>query len=264
MALGDFFAGVDGGVNDHDYSAGVLYVWLRSWRAFGYFNIANPWTALRSGLRVVDDSVFLQSLKNALLSGRRDGPGGGGGVHRGCVYRRSDPRLIGRAVMDMVSWLPSTLPGIILGLGLLSVFLGTPFLRPLYGSMALLIIATVISCMTLGVQVIKGALTQLAVELEEAAQVAGGSAWRSFRDIIVPIIAAQRPARRHFEFHRRGAKRQHGGVNFHPRHAAVVFAAIGFFDRIALRKRRGGGYHRRPVDHRGCLSVACFGFANRH
>ena len=126
--------------------------------------------------------------------------------------------------MDMVSWLPSTLPGIILGLGLLSVFLGTPFLRPLYGSMALLIVATVISSMTLGVQVIKGALSQLAVELEEAAQVAGGSAWRSFRDIVVPIIAAQRPARRHFEFYRRGAKCQHGGVNFH--HATTQLSLL--------------------------------------
>jgi iron(III) transport system permease protein len=68
------------------------------------------------------------------------------------------------------------------------VFLGTPFLRPLYGSMFLLIIATVISSMTLGVQVIKGALMQLAVELEEAAKVAGGSSWNSFRDIVLPII----------------------------------------------------------------------------
>jgi iron(III) transport system permease protein len=54
--------------------------------------------------------------------------------------------------------------------------------------MFLLISATVISSMTLGVQVIKSALTQLAVELEEAAKVAGGSGWSSFRDIILPII----------------------------------------------------------------------------
>jgi iron(III) transport system permease protein len=42
--------------------------------------------------------------------------------------------------------------------------------------------------MTLGVQVIKSALTQLAVELEEAAKVAGGSGWNSFYDIVLPII----------------------------------------------------------------------------
>lgn len=97
-------------------------------------------------------------------------------------------RFVGRGVLDFVSWLPSTFPGIILGVGLLSLFLGTPFLRPLYGSMALLVIATVISSMTLGVQIIKGTLIQLGVELEEAAKVAGGSGWDGFRDILLPIM----------------------------------------------------------------------------
>jgi iron(III) transport system permease protein len=55
--------------------------------------------------------------------------------------------------------------------------------------MALLVLATVISSMTLGVQIIKSALTQLSSELEEAAKVAGGSGWSSFRDIILPLIA---------------------------------------------------------------------------
>ena len=78
-------------------------------------------------------------------------------------------RFVGRAALDFASWLPSTLPGIILGLGLLSLFLGNPLLRPLYGSMSLLVLATLISSMTLGVQIIKSALTQLGLELEEAA-----------------------------------------------------------------------------------------------
>jgi iron(III) transport system permease protein len=98
-------------------------------------------------------------------------------------------RFVGRAALDFASWLPSTLPGIILGLGLLSLFLGNPLLRPFYGSMSLLVLATLISSMTLGVQIIKSALTQLGLELEEAAIVSGGSGWQSFRDIVLPIIA---------------------------------------------------------------------------
>jgi ABC-type Fe3+ transport system permease subunit len=54
--------------------------------------------------------------------------------------------------------------------------------------MSLLVIATVISSMTLGVQIIKATFTQLGVELEEAAKVAGGSGWNSFRDILLPIM----------------------------------------------------------------------------
>jgi iron(III) transport system permease protein len=69
------------------------------------------------------------------------------------------------------------------------VFLGNPLLRPFYGSMSLLVLATLISSMTLGVQIIKSALTQLGLELEEAAIVSGGSGWHSFRDIVLPIIA---------------------------------------------------------------------------
>ena len=153
---------------------------------FGYFNVSKPWTALHWS-RVIEDSVFLESLKNTLVLA-------GATAMLSVVlftliaYIVIRTNFVGRFALDMVSWLPATLPGIILGLGLLSVFLGTPFLRPLYGSMFLLIIATVISSMTLGVQVIKGALMQLAVELEEAAKVAGGSAWNSFRDIVLPII----------------------------------------------------------------------------
>jgi ABC-type Fe3+ transport system permease subunit len=35
-------------------------------------------------------------------------------------------RFVGRAALDFASWLPSTLPGIILGLGLLSLFSRQP------------------------------------------------------------------------------------------------------------------------------------------
>jgi iron(III) transport system permease protein len=153
---------------------------------FGYFNVPKPWTSLHWS-RVIYDSVFIDSLKNTLLLA------GATAVVSVLLftliaYIVIRTRFVGRAPLDFVSWLPSTLPGIILGLGLLSLFLGTPFLRPFYGSMSLLVIATVISSMTLGVQIIKSTLIQLGLELEEAATVAGGSGWNSFRDILLPIL----------------------------------------------------------------------------
>ncbi|HXV83537.1 MAG TPA: iron ABC transporter permease, partial [Candidatus Binatia bacterium] len=45
-----------------------------------------------------------------------------------------------------------------------------------------------VASMTLGVQIIKGSLIQLGVELEEAVKVAGGTGWNSFRDIVLPIM----------------------------------------------------------------------------
>jgi iron(III) transport system permease protein len=154
---------------------------------FGYFNVPKPWTALHWS-RVIADSVFLESLKNTLvLAGTTAAISVA--LFTLIAYIVVRTNFAGRGALDIISWLPSTLPGIILGLGLLTVFLGTPFLRRLYGSMLLLILATVVSSMTLGVQVIKGALSQLALELEEAVKVAGGSTWNAFRDIVLPIIA---------------------------------------------------------------------------
>lgn len=155
-------------------------------KRFGFFGIPEPWTSIH-WIRVVQDSIFLESVKNtvflaagtALVSVA---------LFTLIAYIVIRTRFVGRVVLDFVSWLPSTLPGVILGVGLLSLFLGTPVLRPLYGSMSLLILATVISSMTLGVQIIKSTLTQLGGELEEAARVAGGSDWRVFRDILLPIM----------------------------------------------------------------------------
>ncbi|HEY2988875.1 MAG TPA: iron ABC transporter permease [Candidatus Binatia bacterium] len=165
----------------------LLFLTLSSFMArFGYFGVAKPWTSAHWG-RVIYDPVFLDSLKNTLvLAGATAILSVALFTFVAYVVIRT--RFAGRAALDFASWLPSTLPGIILGLGLLSLFLGTPLLRPFYGSMLLLILATLISSMTLGVQIVKSALTQLGFELEEAAVVAGGSRWNSFRDIVVPII----------------------------------------------------------------------------
>jgi iron(III) transport system permease protein len=165
----------------------LFFLTLASFMArFGYFYIPQPWTAVHWG-RVIDDPLFLDSMTNTLVLG--------GATAALAVmlftliaYVVIRTRFAGRAALDFTSWLPSTLPGIILGVGLLSLFLGTPLLRPFYGSMSLLVLATVISSMTLGVQIIKSALTQLGLELEEAVKVAGGSGWNSFRDVVVPII----------------------------------------------------------------------------
>ena len=153
---------------------------------FGFFNIPEPWTT-EHWQRVFNDRVFLSSVWNTFILSA------GTAVSAvffftiiGYIVART--RFVGRSALDLTSWFPSTLPGIILSLGLLSLFLGTPLLRPLYGTIFLLVIATVISSMTLGVQIIKSNFTQLGFELEEAARVSGGSWWDAFRHVLLPII----------------------------------------------------------------------------
>ena len=156
-------------------------------RLFGFFNIANPWT-LDNWKTVLGDDQFLGSLRNTLVLAV-----GTAAVtvvvHSLIAYIAVRTRYAGRRLLDFISWLPFTVPGIILGLALLWLFLGVNFLRPLYGTTALLIIAGVISGMPLGVQVIKSGLMQLGGELEEASRIAGASWWTTYRRIVLRLMA---------------------------------------------------------------------------
>jgi iron(III) transport system permease protein len=156
-------------------------------RLFGFFNIADPWT-LDNWKTVLGDDQFLGSLRNTLVLAV-----GTAAVtvvvHSLIAYIAVRTRYAGRRLLDFVSWLPFTVPGIILGLALLWLFLGVNFLRPLYGTTALLIIAGVISGMPLGVQVIKSGLMQLGGELEEASRIAGASWWTTYRRIVLRLMA---------------------------------------------------------------------------
>jgi iron(III) transport system permease protein len=71
---------------------------------------------------------------------------------------------------------------------MLALFLGSPFLRPLYGSVVLMILATIVSSLSLGVQLMKSTFMQLGPELEEAARVSGGTWWQGFRRVLLPLI----------------------------------------------------------------------------
>ena len=156
-------------------------------KLFGFFEIANPWTT-DHWAKVLGDPVFLGSLRNTLAIAL--GTAATGLVAFTAVaYIVARTRFRGRAALDFLSWLPSTLPGIILGVGMLWLFLSTPLIRSLYGTLPLLVIAMTITSVTTGVQLIKGSVAQLGVELEEAARVGGGGWWAAFRHVVLPLIS---------------------------------------------------------------------------
>jgi iron(III) transport system permease protein len=90
--------------------------------------------------------------------------------------------------VDFISWLPFTVPGIVLSLGLLAMFL-LPQFRPFYGSLAALVLALIISGTPLGVQIMKGNLVQLGKELEEASWMSGGSRLSTYWRVVLPLIS---------------------------------------------------------------------------
>jgi iron(III) transport system permease protein len=155
-------------------------------KLFGFFNIPQPWT-LNNWNTVLSDGLFLRSLINTLLVS------GGASILAVIVfpliaYFTVRSAFRGRSVLDFLSWIPFAIPGVLLGVGLLYVFLGNPIFKPLYGTMWGLIIATVASHMTLGTQIIKSNMLQLGAELEEAGRVGGATWLGTYRRIVLPLL----------------------------------------------------------------------------
>jgi iron(III) transport system permease protein len=154
---------------------------------FGMFNVRDPWT-LKSWQTVLHDVNFLNALWNSLVVA------GGTALLAmtafGLIaYLIVRTRFRGRSALDFLVWLPSTLPGIVMGLGYLYLFLGTPMLRPIYGTTLILILVAALGAITLTTQVLKTNLRQLGAELEEASAASGANWWHTLRHVVVPLMA---------------------------------------------------------------------------
>jgi iron(III) transport system permease protein len=156
-------------------------------RAFGYFNIPNPWST-EHWQRVLTDPMLIRSFQNTLFVGAGSAILGTA-FYALVAYVVVKTRFAGRAIVDLLSWLPWAIPGILLGLALLWTVFQTPFLLPLYGTVYVLILALVIKSMPLGVQLTKSVLVQLGDELEEASRIAGGSWLTTYRRVVLPLLA---------------------------------------------------------------------------
>ena len=158
-----------------------------SMRLFGFFDIPDPWTN-DHWARVLDDPLLERALLNTLKIGL------GAAVLGAMVYTflayvaLRGGRVLGPFV-DGLAWIPLATPGMILGLGLLAMFLETPFLRPLYGSFWSLVVALVIAGTTLGVQAVRNTLIQLNIQMEESSALSGATPLQTLRWITLPLIA---------------------------------------------------------------------------
>lgn len=156
-------------------------------KVFGDFTTPGLFTLKHWG-DALGRSDLLRALSNTLLLGTLSALVGMV-LYATIAYVTIKTRYTGRAVLDFFTWLPTVVPGIVLSLGFLQMFLVTPALRPVYGSIWALVIAVVVSMLTVGTQVIRGTLSQLSAELEEASWTAGASRLRTFVAILLPLLA---------------------------------------------------------------------------
>jgi iron(III) transport system permease protein len=154
---------------------------------FGFFNLPKTWT-LEYWKMALNDPRILQGLHNTLIVAVSAGLVGAVLFSLiGYVLVRT--KLPGRAVLDSICWLPSAIPGVLSGLGLLWMFLGTPFFRPFYGTLFLLVIAQMLGGVTLSTQILKANFVQLGKELEESSRMSGAGFWRTYLRIVFPLMA---------------------------------------------------------------------------
>ena len=93
----------------------------------------------------------------------------------------------GRRVLDWIIWSSGAIPGMLSGLGLLVLFLGTPGLNVLFGTVWALVLVVIVSGKVTGVNIMKGTLLQVGQDMEDAARVAGASWIRTYFQIWIPL-----------------------------------------------------------------------------
>jgi iron(III) transport system permease protein len=97
-------------------------------------------------------------------------------------------RMKGRNVLDSIIWAAAAMPGPLVGLGLLLMFIKTPVLDNLFGTIWVLLITVAISGVTTGTNIFKGVLLQVGASLEEAGRVSGAGWWRTYFKVVVPVL----------------------------------------------------------------------------
>lgn len=154
---------------------------------FGHFDLEDPWT-MRHWAGTFADPIFLRSLKNTLALGFAAAILGTL-IYALLSYLIVRSRLPGRGIIDILTWLPWALPGVLISLALLWAVLGSgEYVKLIYGTLSLLVLAIIIKEMPLGTQIIKAAVQQIGPELEEASSAAGASWAEYFRRILLPLL----------------------------------------------------------------------------
>jgi iron(III) transport system permease protein len=156
-------------------------------RRYGFFQLANPFT-LNHWQNLFRDPVFFSSVRNSLIIAAAVAIVGIL-LYSLVAYAIVRQRSWSAQATDILVWVPWAVPGILMSLGLLWLFLGTPLRVVLYGSLVGIIVAIVIKDSPLSTQFFKAAFLQLGSELEESARVCGASWFRAYLRVLLPLMA---------------------------------------------------------------------------
>ena len=95
-------------------------------------------------------------------------------------------RIPGSWILDFLAFVPITIPGIVMGMSLILLYVAFPL--PIYGTIWVLLIAYVTRFIPYGMRSASGSILQIHSELEEAASASGASWWETFKRVTLPLL----------------------------------------------------------------------------
>jgi iron(III) transport system permease protein len=156
-------------------------------RLYGFFGVANPYT-FAHWQELFADPAFLTGTRNSLVMAGLASLAAML-VYSMLAYALTRYRSSTLRVVDGLVWAPWAVPGVLLSLALLWLFLLTPARTVLYGSVVGLAVAFVLRAAPLSTSLFKTSLMQIGPEVEEAARTCGAAWLRMYWRVVVPLLA---------------------------------------------------------------------------
>ena len=158
------------------YTSLVPYVMVPGAKAFAMMSLRH-WTA------VLKDPLSLLSLKNSLFLGVA-------GATLGVIlsvfvsYTIVKVRTAASGILETLSFLSFSFPGIVIGVGFMWFFVQTP----LYATIWALLIGYIATYLPYGIRPMTSAFIQIHSHLEESSRVCGGGTFYTLRRIVIPLL----------------------------------------------------------------------------
>jgi len=158
------------------YTSMLPYVMVPTAKAFSQMNWKN-WT------EVLRDPISLLALRNSITLGV---VGATLGVILSILvsYVIVKVRTTASGILESLSFLSFSFPGIVIGVGFMWFFVRTP----LYATIWALLIGYIATYLPYGIRPLSSAFVQIHSHLEESSRVCGASAFATLRRIVIPLL----------------------------------------------------------------------------
>lgn len=136
-------------------------------------------------LDLLNNPMFHEALGNTLVLGMATAFGAMLiGLAVSWVLVRTRSRL--RIVLDVLAFTPHAMPGVMIGLSILLIYLILPL--PIYGTIWIIVIALATQYVSISSRLMTSGISQVQNELEEAAAASGASWGPTMRRVLLPLV----------------------------------------------------------------------------